>query len=245
MERAYAETKRWGRESLEMRASSPVADTAVDSEDHLRSRVYGLLARLLGNVPGPDTLELLSLVDGQSADGDTLGLAWRDLCAAASEATPQSLSDEFHALFVGLGRGELVPHGSWYMTGYLMERPLAALRQDLSQLGFEREDSVKEPEDHAAILCDVMAALTADDSGFDAATRADFFRRHMAPWMGRFFEDLTTAKAAGFYRSVGHFAKLFIEIEQQFYGDKPAVSALTPQAVVRTISVKGVTPKAG
>ena len=228
-----------------MRASSPAADIAIDSEDHLRSSIYGLLARLLGDVPGPETLELLALVDGQGADGDTLGAAWRDLCAAASDTTPQTLSDEFHTLFIGLGRGELVPHGSWYMTGYLMERPLAVLRQDLSQLGFERADDVKEPEDHAAILCDVMSALTAGESGFDVATQADFFRRHMAPWMGRFFEDMTTAKAAGFYRSVGHFAKQFIEIEQRYYGDKPAVSALTPQAVVRTISVKGVTPKAG
>ncbi len=198
----------------------------------------------MADPPDAETLELLALVEARPSDEDDLGRAWSGLQAAAAEGTPEALADEYHALFIGLGRGELVPYGCWYLTGYLMERPLAVLRADLARLGFERGADVKETEDHAAIICDVMSALTADDIGFDLATRADFFRRHVGPWLGRFFTDMIEADSANFYRAVGRFGRLFVELEADYYGDKPAVSALTPQAVLRPAPVNGITRKA-
>ncbi len=174
-----------------------------------------------------------------------MAAAWRALSLAARRASVPALDDEYHDLFIGLGRGQVVPYASWYLTGFMMERPLVALRDDLARLGFERNEDVKEPEDHAAILCEVMAALSDEDSGFDFATRADFFRRHVGPWMGRFFKDLTTAKAADFYSAVGEFARQFMEIEVAYYGERPAVSKLTSEAVLRPITVTRATSDAG
>lgn len=233
-----------GERTIETRVP-PQVDESAAGEDRLRSHIYALIGRLLAEPPGADTLELLALVEAQPSESDDLGQAWSALQAAAVDGSAEALSDEYHQLFIGLGRGELVPFGSFYMTGFLMERPLVALREDLARLGFERNDDVKEPEDHAGILCEVMAALSDDESGFDLATRAEFFRRHVGPWMGRFFSDLTTAESASFYRAVGEFARRFFEIEVAYYGDRPAVSALTSEAVVRPITVTRATPDAG
>jgi TorA maturation chaperone TorD len=227
-----------------MRAVPPVEDVAAGSEDALRSHIYALLGRLLADPPDTDTLELLALVEASPADADDLGRAWAALQSAAAAGTAADLSAEYHELFIGVGRGELVPNACWYLTGFLMERPLVVLRDDLARLGFERNEDVKEPEDHVAILCDVMAALSAEDSGFDLATRADFFRRHIRPWMARFFTDLTQAQTAKFYRAVGEFGRQFIELEADFYGDRPAVNTLTPAAVIRPDSITRITRKA-
>jgi len=234
-----------GERAIETRVTPPTqAEAAASGEDGLRSHIYALLARLLADAPDAETLELLGLVEAQPAEDDDLGRAWTALRSAAAAGTAEALSDEYHALFIGLGRGELVPYGCWYLTGFLMERPLAILRADLARLGFERSEEVKEPEDHVAVLCDVMAALAAEDSGFDLATRADFFRRHVGPWMGRFFADMTRADSANFYRTVGQFGRQFIELEADYYGEQPAVSSLTREAALRPVSINGLTRKA-
>jgi TorA maturation chaperone TorD len=234
-----------GESAIETRAVPPIEESTAAGEDRLRSYIYALIGRLLGEAPAAETLELLSVVESQPAEKDELGRAWAGLQNAARDASAEALADEYQALFIGLGRGELVPFGSFYLTGFLMERPLVALREDLARLGFERNEDVKEPEDHAAILCEVMAALSDEDGGFDFATRADFFRRHIGPWMGRFFADLTTADAADFYRAVGEFGRQFMEIEVEYYGKRPAVNALTREAVLRPITVTRDTPDAG
>lgn len=102
-----------------------------------------------------------------------------------------------------------------------MERPLVLLRNDLARLGFERQEHVSEPEDHAAVLCDVMALLHDVDDGVDAATAARFFRQHVGPWMGRFFNDMQTAESADFYRAVGRFGERFMEIETRYFETTP------------------------
>jgi len=126
------------------------------------------------------------------------------------------IDDEYHALFVGLGRGELVPYGSWYLTGFLMEAPLGELRRDLERLGFDRQDGVREPEDHIAALCEVMAML-AGPSAADLDTQRAFFDRHLGAWADRFFGDLATAEAAVFYRAVGRLGQAFVELEKQYF----------------------------
>ena len=62
-------------------------------------------------------------------------------------------------LTLEIGRGELVPFASYYRTGFLNEKPLAKLRGDMARLGIARAESVKEPEDHIAALCEMMAGL--------------------------------------------------------------------------------------
>jgi TorA maturation chaperone TorD len=124
---------------------------------------------------------------------------------------------EYFDLFIGIGRGELVPYESYYLTGFLHERPLARLRADLAALSIERVENHSEPEDHAAILCEIMAGLIAGDFAVSIERQRHFFDRHLAPWLGRFFADIETTKAAGFYRPVGTIGRLFIEIEAEAF----------------------------
>ena len=122
--------------------------------------------------------------------------ACRRLARPPASAEPSESSANIFDLFIGLGRGELLPYGSYYLTGFLHERPLARLRDDLAALGIERAEGNCEPEDHAAILCEIMAGLGERQPAGAAGRRPQMFEKHMAPWIGRFFADLERAEAA-------------------------------------------------
>lgn len=198
-------------------AGAPGAMAGTDEESVLRGATWSLLANLLGRAPDENALAVLSAIEADdSSAGSLLSGAWAMLRAAAGRSSPAELNDEYHDLFIGIGRGELVPYGSWYLTGFLMEQPLAKLRVDLEALGFERQDGVSEPEDHAAALCDVMAMISAGETAVSLEEQAEFFGRHVAPWMGRFFRDMQTASSARFYRAVGSLGEQFIEVEREY-----------------------------
>lgn len=186
----------------------------VDEIDLLRGREYGLLALLLGRAPSH---EILQMVAGLKGDATPLGMAHLELAVAAAGTKADVASREFFDLFIGLGRGELLPYGSFYLTGFLHERPLAAVRADLVSLGIERAPGLHDPEDHIAILCDVMAGLAADEFNADVSAQRVFFERHIKPWGARFFADLEIAPASRFYKSVGKLGRTFVEIEAQAF----------------------------
>lgn len=189
--------------------------TAMDeaAQQH-RADAYRVLASVLR---APPTREILQAIGGFADIGqrkDELGIAMALLGLAARNSEPRALDDEFHELFIGIGRGELVPFGSWYQTGFLMEKPLGLLRDDLRKLGIERCDSVKEPEDHVAALCETLVILISDATPL--SLQADFFQTHMASWFERFFSDLQNAQCAAFYKSVGRFGAAFSAFEQRY-----------------------------
>ncbi|SFL19439.1 TorD/DmsD family molecular chaperone [Methylorubrum salsuginis] len=190
------------------------AAPVIDDVDQLRARHYDLLATLLGRAPDVALLDALRELEGGEG---ILGRHRAELSRAAATTSAHAVEREFFALFVGVGRGELLPYASYYLTGFLNERPLARVREDFAALGIERDETVSEPEDHLAILLDVMAGLAA--GRFDAAPDmpARFFARHVAPWAHRFFADLEGAKAARFYRTVGALGRTFIEIETEAF----------------------------
>ncbi|MEH6651093.1 MAG: molecular chaperone TorD family protein [Motiliproteus sp.] len=177
-----------------------------------RSDSYALLGSLLSQSPSQPLLQWLTQVELVDDQQSAMREAWEVLQLAASRAQVEQVSNEYHSLFIGVGRGELLPFASWYMTGFLMEKPLVTLRQDLQQLGFERDPDVREPEDHIAALCQVMAMIGSDD-GVDRAVQQQFFERHLASWWQRFFNDLQTSQTSHFYSAVGRFAELFFEQE--------------------------------
>lgn len=183
---------------------------ALDEVDHLRAQQYDLLAVLLGR---PPTADLLRALAGLAGGDSVLGREVASLAALARETSADAVEREYFALFVGVGRGELLPYASYYLTGFLNERPLARVREDLSGLGIERDPATTEPEDHLAILFDVMAGLTAGRFEAEPGAARVFFLRHIAPWGERFFTDLERAKAARFYRPVGALGRAFLEIE--------------------------------
>jgi len=139
------------------------------------------------------------------------------LAEAADRVTQADAEREYFDLFIGVGRSELMPYASFYLTGFLNERPLSRLRGDMATLGIERVENNSEPEDHAATLCEIMAGLAAGRFHAPADAQHQMFEKHIAPWMGRLFIDMENAEAANFYRSVGSLGRLFLEIEAEAF----------------------------
>jgi TorA maturation chaperone TorD len=182
-------------------------------EDRLRADQYQLLAAFLA---APAEGGLLHLASGFTGDDTEYGRALAELADRAGRTTPEAASREYHQLFIGIGRGELVPFASYYRTGFLNEKPLAKLRGDMARLGIARAESVKEPEDHMAALCEMMAGLITGAFGAPqglAAQRA-FFDSHLDPWAPLFFEDLEKADAAWLYAPVGTLGRVLMGIEK-------------------------------
>jgi TorA maturation chaperone TorD len=186
----------------------------VDDVDAARAREYMLLATLLAAAPDQALLDRLASLRG---DATPLGLAHAALSEAASSIPADRVEREYFNLFVGLGRGELMPYGSYYQSGFLYERPLARLRSQLRDLGIERVEGEAEPEDHAAILCEIMAGLIDGRLGTGRGADRELFEKHLSPWLGRFFADLEQAGAAEFYRRVGALGRVFMDIETEAF----------------------------
>ncbi len=186
----------------------------IDEMDAARAQEYALLAALLTRAPDAQLLSNLSELRG---DASPLGMAHVALAEAAVHTDVHRVEREFFDLFIGLGRGELLPYASYYLTGFLHERPLARLREDLAQIGVARAEGVVEPEDHAGILCEIMSGLA--NRRLPAPPDSDrlIFDKHMAPWIGRFFSDLEQAAAADFYRQVGTLGRVFMDIEAEAF----------------------------
>ena len=190
----------------------------VDDVDTARAQEYALLAALLMRAPDASLLSKLSALRG---DASPLGLAHAALAEAAERTTVEKIEREYFELFIGLGRGELMPYGSYYLTGFLHERPLARLREDLSRIGIVRAEGIVEPEDHVGILCEIMSGLASRRLPAPSGSDRLIFEKHMAPWIGRFFTDMENAAAADFYRRLGTLGRVYIEIETEAF-DMPA-----------------------
>ncbi|MDT8449403.1 MAG: molecular chaperone TorD family protein [Wenzhouxiangellaceae bacterium] len=186
----------------------------------LRSASWRLLARLFAAPPDAELLQRLAAC-GRDGDATPLGKTWNRLASAAEAADPAAVDDEFHALFIGLGRGEVLPYASWYLSGYLLDKPLAKLRADLAQLGIERDRDAGESEDHAAAVSETMALLVDPGQGADSQTQQHFFERHVDSWMAHFLDDVLAARNADFYRRVARHAQAFLEFERRWL-DLPA-----------------------
>lgn len=193
-----------------------------DEVDRARAHEYALLASLLLRAPDADLLGRLSTL--QSA-ATPLGIAHGALAEAAAAANADAVGREYFDLFIGVGRGELLPYASYYLTGFLNERPLARLRGDMMRLGLERAEEHPDPEDHLGTLCEIMSGLASGMFGTSNGDGALFFEQHVAPWAGRFFADLEAAEAASFYRAVGKVGRIFVEIEAEGFAMDASQSA--------------------
>ena len=185
-----------------------------DEVDHARAREYSLLSVLLLDSPDAQLLARLASLRG---DTSALGSAHEAVAQAAARTDFDQVSREYFNLFVGVGRGELLPYASFYLTGSLHARPLARLRETLRAVGIERADWLKEPEDHAGVLFEIMGALATGEIAAPAGTDREIFQSYLAPWIGRFFEDLEHAKSAEFYARVGTLGRVFMAIEMEAF----------------------------
>ena len=192
------------------------ANPAIHEEDKLRAELYDFLAALLA---APPTRPLLDHYGKLEGDDTGLGQAFQVLAKMARSTSEHAADREFANLFIGVGRGELLPYASFYMTGFLNEKPLAILRKDMARLSISRAPNVYEPEDNIASLCEMMAGLILGRFG-DPATLEEqkaFFNTHIAPWAAHFFTDLEGAKGSVLYAPVGTIGRTFIGIEKEAF----------------------------
>ncbi len=188
----------------------------ADQGESLRGNLYSLLAALLAKPPARSLMLKLQQIGTAGSGGEILESAWQQLKKASQEYPEEEVEKEYFQLFTGLGRGELVPYGSFYISGFLMDEPLGSLRQSLAALGIERQEHIREPEDHIASLFEVMAMLISQPEEYSLDSQYQFFCAHIDSWAGNFFSDLATARQAGFYRSVGSLGLDFMKLEQQY-----------------------------
>lgn len=185
---------------------------SISDEDRARAQMYRLLGVLLDAPPSSELLRGLVTLEG---DDTPIGSASRNLAALAQRTAPNDAEREFNNLFVGIGRGELLPYTSYYLTGFLNEKPLADLRSDLMARGIKARDNVKEPEDHMGTLCEIMAGIIAGEflCDSDQPSQKAFFDAHLAKWAELFFADLEEAQSAVFYAPVGSLGRAFMAVD--------------------------------
>ena len=188
----------------------------VCEEDVLRADMYSFLASLLRTEPSDALIQEVSSLQG---DRTPIGSACLTLAHLAKTLDKSTIRNEYVELFIGVGRGEILPFASFYLTGFLNDKPLANLRADMAAIGVKRADAVKEPEDHIASLFDMMSGLIRGSYGryYSVSEQATFFRKHIESWAGLLMSDIEAAKSAVFFAPVGTIGSAFLEIESQAF----------------------------
>lgn len=196
--------------------ASEAQNMDISAEDRLRADFYNFLGLLLA---GPPDQLLLDQMAGLSGDDSDLGQAIQAMSRVAKVTKPAAAEREFNALFIGLGRGELLPYASFYLTGFLNEKPLAQLRNDMAVRGITRAQNVYEPEDNIASLMEIMAGMIVGRFGPPAPLEDQkaFWNKHIGPWAAHFYSDLEAAENSVLYASVGTAGRVFMEIEREAF----------------------------
>jgi TorA maturation chaperone TorD len=201
-----------------MNATSPNPAAAIpQQEEAARADMYGLLAMLFFN---PPQAPLLAAIAGSASQGESLlGEAWASLADACRQRDETQVHDEYHQLFIGVSKPEIMLYGSYYQSGFLMEKPLAELRADLSVLGLARSENVEESEDHVASLFEVMRILILSSESPEASLskQRQFYAAHIQSWIGLLCDAIEEHPQADFYRNVANLTRQFIDIENQAF----------------------------
>lgn len=202
----------------EIQMTSNLSSSSALDEETARAEIYGLLAQLFYQVPSPDLLAQLRVaVTDAPVAGGFLEEPWRQLVAASRVSTDADIASEYNQLFGGVGKPEIYLYASHYVSGFLNDKPVARLREDLAALGLERDDSMSETEDHFACLCEVMRYLIAgDDVAVSNLTQQrEFFAKHVQPWTQEMLDVILKHPRAQFFAQLAAFTQAFLNIETQ------------------------------
>ncbi len=203
----------------------------MEQQQSMRSDIYLLLATLFRQPPTRELLEFLSDLEFED-NGTPMAQAWSELSIASAKINLEAVEDEYHELFIGIGRGEVVPFASWHLTGSLMEKPLADIRLDLSHLGLERSENVKEPEDHIAALCETMAFLCEQTE----SAQKSFFNSHLAPWYERLVTQIADAQHTSYYHAVAKLMDAFLSLEKVSFTEAKVSKRNTHKIEVKNLT---------
>ncbi len=202
----------------EIQMTSNLSSSSALDEETARAEIYGLLAQLFYQVPSPELLAQLRVaVTDAPVAGGFLEEPWRQLVAASRVSTDADIASEYNQLFGGVGKPEIYLYASHYVSGFLNDKPVARLREDLAALGLERDDSMSETEDHFACLCEVMRYLIAgDDVAISNLTQQrEFFAKHVQPWVQEMLDVILKHPRAQFFAQLAAFTQAFLNIETQ------------------------------
>ena len=197
------------------RAQAP----GLADEDIARADLYGLLARLFHSPPDDTIIRALAASPTDAADDTVLSRAWGELARAARASDAQGVRQEYEDVFIGVGKPEVFLFASFYLAGYLNEKPLVDLRNALGRLGLARAEQANETEDHIAALCEVMRFLiTADDQELaKVATQREFFSTFLRPWVGTMVAEIEASNRTRFYRHVAGLLEVLCEVEAEAF----------------------------
>ena len=187
-------------------------------EDQARAEVYALLSNLFYQPPSKELLQGIATSNALCNDGVDSGYcrAWRALQQAAAESDAEVVKDEFDTAFIGTGRQPVMLYGSFYLAGFLNEKPLAQLRDELAEMSLARRGDRHESEDHISALCDVMRFLIVGDHDTPPAAlevQRDFFLRQIKSWNNQLCAAVSSADETRFYKHVAQLAREFFDIE--------------------------------
>ena len=188
----------------------------INNEDQLRADMYSFLANLFRAEPSAELVNQLTKLE---SDESPIGKSIKTLSKLASSLDLPTIRDEYVRIFIGVGRGEILPFASYYLTGFLKDKPLAKLRNDMKEIGIQLAENVKEPEDHIASLFDMMSGLILGkfSKKFSIGEQKDFFNKHLAPWVDLLMRDIESSRIAVFYSPIGTIGREFIEIERSSF----------------------------
>jgi TorA maturation chaperone TorD len=202
-------------------AASPLRFASADgSEELARAELYGLLAQLWLAPPEETLLQRFKVAVTQAPEaGGDLEAPWQALVAAMRATHMAEAAAEHDALFGGVGKPEIFVYASYYLSGFLNERPLAQLREHLQSLGLTRDDGRGETEDHIAYLFEVMRYLIAGDDVevCNLEQQRRFFRAHLQPWAVQLCETVEAHPRAKIWRAVAEMTRLFVQVETQAF----------------------------
>jgi TorA maturation chaperone TorD len=197
---------------------APHLSSALD-EETARAELYGLIAELFYAPPTPALLAQLRVAATEApASGGFLEEPWRALVGVAREMDDGSIAQEHQALFGGVGKPEVYVYASHYLSGFLNEKPLAQLRNDLAALGLTRDAAtMSETEDHVSYLMEVMRFLVAGDdvSVSNLTQQAQFFAAHVQTWVLDLCDALQANPRARFYAALSQLTRAFVSVETQ------------------------------
>jgi TorA maturation chaperone TorD len=189
-----------------------------DRDEGARAELYGLLARLWLGAPDETLQRAFAVAVTEAPEtGAVLEAPWQTLVGAVRTTSLAEAEAEYDALFQGVGKPEVFLYGSYYLAGFLNEKPLAALRTDLAALGLTRDESRGETEDHVTYVFEVMRYLIAGD---DAAVcnleqQRRFFRAHVQTWLPALCDAVDAHPEARLWRDVAGMTRAFVQVETQ------------------------------
>ena len=204
-----------------MNIAAPISfASAGDHEELERAELYGLLARLWLAPPDEALMQQFRVAVTQAPEaGALLEAPWQHLVQALRSTTVKAAAAEHEALFHGVGKPEVFAYGSYYLSGFLNEKPLASLRHDLAALGLTRDANSLETEDHIAYLLEVMRYLIAGDdiAVCNLEQQRRFFRTHLQTWVTALCDAVAAQPRAVTWAAVAAFTREFMAVETQAF----------------------------